>query len=440
MEKIRYPLDKKLLSIRKISNKLIEREGLSIPVDILTLVGKYAVVECDDIPFSDAICINVESNPLIIYNSNTMETRLRFTLAHELGHILIPWHTGVISCHTEDEISIGAYEYEELEKQANTFASELLMPTHWLVELINKNRISGLESIIDKICTKANVSFLACLYAVTDTLPEGYFVSIKRLIEGYIQKKSNKDNTIFHLYNRSDFSLEWLKINSINNGIIRKQSHIINWIDLGEGIQHYYIEQLLEKKTIKDIVRVFKTIFEDNKLSPANCLNTLCECLPEGYILKIKLKNSQYYNYIKTNNTFINPRLIEDSDIALVEWYDIYCINKDEYNNELFKIYLWKFESFSKVEDDLEDKRDSKTILRDIIDSNIYNEERVRMFSRINGIIGGLNSRVDQLSKELFYNALKQKFIGRDDLVLITENEDFDKFLRKKTIEIYLKK
>lgn len=54
----------------------------------------------------------------------TYEPRVRFTLAHELGHLVIPWHTGVQGC-APNRSSSGGFE---LEQQADTFAGGLLLP------------------------------------------------------------------------------------------------------------------------------------------------------------------------------------------------------------------------------------------------------------------------------------------------------------------------
>lgn len=43
-------------------------------------------------------------------------------------------------------------------------------------------------------------------------------------------------------------------------------------------------------------------------------------------------------------------------------------------------------------------------------------------------------------SKQEFYNILKQKFLSRSDLELITNTEEFDQFLFRKTEEIFQKK
>jgi len=89
---------------QKIAINYIAKNNLSLPIDIDKIISDYAHVEYDDIPFNyDAIQIDSKkygNKPLIIINNNLSYRRKRFTLAHELGHIILPWHIGTISCHT----------------------------------------------------------------------------------------------------------------------------------------------------------------------------------------------------------------------------------------------------------------------------------------------------------------------------------------------------
>lgn len=61
------------------------------------------------------------------YNSNQAKVRQRFTIAHELGHFL--------SGHDDLKIVEDGFDKNTVkEKEANSFASELLMPKDLLVE------------------------------------------------------------------------------------------------------------------------------------------------------------------------------------------------------------------------------------------------------------------------------------------------------------------
>jgi hypothetical protein len=56
---------------------------------------------------------------------------MRFTLAHELGHIVIPWHIGSIfdDIEADQNYDLAAWC---IEQEANRFASEILMPFNFM--------------------------------------------------------------------------------------------------------------------------------------------------------------------------------------------------------------------------------------------------------------------------------------------------------------------
>src|SRR4051794_26244058 len=87
----------------KLANLVLRRKGLSPPVDVRTLAASYADVEEDNFPVSvDAVAIRRPFNherPLILLNRRPAiwRGRLRFTIAHEIGHIVIPYHPGWLS-------------------------------------------------------------------------------------------------------------------------------------------------------------------------------------------------------------------------------------------------------------------------------------------------------------------------------------------------------
>ena len=84
---------------------------------------------------------------LINANPNNGRQRQRFTLAHELGHFLNPWHTphneAGFMCGKADikfggfHIKPGLSRYEVQELEANSFAIELLAPKQRIISLSN---------------------------------------------------------------------------------------------------------------------------------------------------------------------------------------------------------------------------------------------------------------------------------------------------------------
>jgi hypothetical protein len=74
----------------------------------------------------DALTVGIDTpRPQVFLRSGaTYEPRVRFTLAHELGHLIIPWHTGVKGCVPGPGLG-GLIDQEQ---EANRFAGSLLLP------------------------------------------------------------------------------------------------------------------------------------------------------------------------------------------------------------------------------------------------------------------------------------------------------------------------
>jgi hypothetical protein len=120
-----------------LAHRLYLRLKLEPPVDIEALVKRYADLEVVKFPVDvDGVCLDLKvpgRRPRVVVNSRKPPNRVRFTLAHELGHLLIPWHVGSIVDET-DAIEEGLDDYWDMEAEANRFASELLMPSAWIQE------------------------------------------------------------------------------------------------------------------------------------------------------------------------------------------------------------------------------------------------------------------------------------------------------------------
>lgn len=126
----------------KIARKILALHKLTVPFDLDELVSKYSEVIYKTIPISrvDGICMNLKcpgKKTKVIVNTSTSVNRQRFTLAHELGHIIIPWHLGTII----DDLNINKTnsKYWNLETEANRFASELLMPFEWIYRKLEEH-------------------------------------------------------------------------------------------------------------------------------------------------------------------------------------------------------------------------------------------------------------------------------------------------------------
>nr|VFJ90647.1 MAG: protein of unknown function (DUF955) [Candidatus Kentron sp. H]VFJ91759.1 MAG: protein of unknown function (DUF955) [Candidatus Kentron sp. H]VFJ98389.1 MAG: protein of unknown function (DUF955) [Candidatus Kentron sp. H] len=154
-----------------MAQRLLARHALEPPFDLDGLVEKYAVIDRRRIPFSaDGISISIDGTkkPEIIINTIHPKTRQKFTLAHELGHIIIPWHTGTILSHTTYLGADVRWEYREMESEANRFAAELLLPTRWIGGKFRE--ADSISEFLHSILSDSGASKEAAFIKVFDTL------------------------------------------------------------------------------------------------------------------------------------------------------------------------------------------------------------------------------------------------------------------------------
>ncbi|MNG98779.1 hypothetical protein D3C77_334110 [compost metagenome] len=158
-----------MIPVEKMAARLLNRHNLKPPFDLYALASNYASIEYHHFPFdADGITVGIGGNekPQILINSHSPETRKKFTLAHELGHVIIPWHTGTIISHLNP---LGTHlEYRDMESEANQFAAELLIPQSWLHSL--EDDFYSVENLIKTVLKDTGVSRDAALIKIFNTI------------------------------------------------------------------------------------------------------------------------------------------------------------------------------------------------------------------------------------------------------------------------------
>ncbi|MET0081142.1 MAG: ImmA/IrrE family metallo-endopeptidase [Candidatus Thiodiazotropha lotti] len=181
----------------RIARRLVQRLELSPPVDIKSLVHSYAELSFKKIPEAciDGICLNLKvsgKRPTVIVNSDNPPNRKRFTLAHELGHILIPWHLGSIIDNLDVEESSTIYDYWQMEKEANTFAAEVLMPYEWVDNLTDD--VENLAESHKTIAQDCEVSGLAAALRLISFFEPGVVYAVTS--GGAVEYSGRSEGTI----------------------------------------------------------------------------------------------------------------------------------------------------------------------------------------------------------------------------------------------------
>ena len=135
------------MQIRKRAVELLDSNNLfSAPVSLDDLAKKLGIrVKHEDLEDEvSGFLVAKEGRSTVVLNKNHHHNRRRFTLAHEIGHFVL---------HKElDEVFLDANltyfrskDYpgadSRIEREANCFAAELLMPKRIIAKLIEKKNM-----------------------------------------------------------------------------------------------------------------------------------------------------------------------------------------------------------------------------------------------------------------------------------------------------------
>lgn len=164
-------------------------------MDVLSVAKSLADVAEKAIPEDvDGLCLDIgipDKRPKIWVNRRLQEHRKRFTLAHEIGHIVIPWHSGSIVDQLDLEDPGERIEYYQLETEANRFAAELLMPDAWSTRICNES--DNMASAMKTIAMVADVSAYAAALRVVQKGPPGHVMAA--VVQGEIQWSNRTNGT-----------------------------------------------------------------------------------------------------------------------------------------------------------------------------------------------------------------------------------------------------
>ncbi len=167
----------KNLSLR-IKN-LLQNSGITEPpVDIRKIVSDCGAKAT---PFElgeeiSGVLVMDNGKGTIGYNSSNSRVRQRFTIAHELGHLLqhvtAPSEVFVDKDFIVKFRSNKPYTNKELrqEREANAFAAAILMPKDFIIREVSKSDYNGLSEtqLIEKLAKVFEVSVPAMTYRFSD--------------------------------------------------------------------------------------------------------------------------------------------------------------------------------------------------------------------------------------------------------------------------------
>ncbi|GGJ88955.1 hypothetical protein GCM10010123_18160 [Pilimelia anulata] len=201
------------------------------------MLQKYADIEILSWPYlCDGLTVGLTTGgrPKVFLKAINNSLRQRFTAAHELGHVLLPWHTELIECHSPDEETtdyIGGLR----EREASSFASHLLLPDRFLSPHCDNG--VDMPALLDAVHT-AEVSAAAGLIALTRSVPPGIALVLNETKPFYSHGTAYPRPTVFEEAGKpllSKIAVEQ------GNVILRRQS-----------VQWYKLEQFVKPRDVSD--------------------------------------------------------------------------------------------------------------------------------------------------------------------------------------------
>lgn len=154
---------------------LLESLGeVRLPVRVHELVKKYAFLQHDDL--ADEVSGMLIPRPegsskrwIVVVNKNHSPERRRFSMAHELGHLVLheyrtPHADGIKKVRFRDTTSSLGTDRDEIE--ANQFAAEILMPAKLLIPRLehlglgtwDNTQTKATSSLIEQLAADCRVS------------------------------------------------------------------------------------------------------------------------------------------------------------------------------------------------------------------------------------------------------------------------------------------
>ncbi|KAA3506218.1 ImmA/IrrE family metallo-endopeptidase [Agrobacterium vitis] len=121
-----------------------------VPIeDLASSINIIDILEMETEEFEGGLTTDPDKRKgVILYKAGTKGGRRRFTIAHEIGHFLIPWHKGDQRCTKKDMIERRIETLvQKQETEANRFAAGILMPRPWFVSDMRKLGDADVEHV-----------------------------------------------------------------------------------------------------------------------------------------------------------------------------------------------------------------------------------------------------------------------------------------------------
>ena len=215
---------------RRVAGLLVERLDLTPPVDVEALLRSRAELHRVDWPFADidAIMIGLgfRTTPTVYYRATDNLFRERFTLAHELGHLTLP-HLPRENCSIQSDGEMDLQRDYTAEDEADVFASCLLLPDRWLLELVRRHAYDMTQVLRE--LNEAEVTTQAALRGLRRVLLAGWAFAAYRGTTII----STPGTAVPGLYEAD--ALTQLEKHSVASGSADLNGYTVRWFQLAES-------------------------------------------------------------------------------------------------------------------------------------------------------------------------------------------------------------
>src|SRR5258706_1194895 len=163
-----------LARAKACASELLERFGVKTPPVPVDRIGKSLGIMVQSARFDDELsgmAFLKENVPIIGVNSNHHPNRQRYTIAHELAHICLHLDELESAVHVDQSsVSslrrdlVSAEGTDPLEREANAFAAELLMPKKLLAGALDDRMLDLDDDRLIALAKRFKVSLMALQY------------------------------------------------------------------------------------------------------------------------------------------------------------------------------------------------------------------------------------------------------------------------------------
>jgi len=151
------------------------QEDADLPIDLDKIIHNEGNIRSRPANYGDKFDGRIEyisdKKIFILYHPMAISPRVRFSIAHELGHFYIPEHRKLPLDGKSHNSKPGFISDKRLEREADEFASYLLVPEKYLNKLICQKAFLTLKDLL-KLANELQVSATAMAIRYTKMTPE----------------------------------------------------------------------------------------------------------------------------------------------------------------------------------------------------------------------------------------------------------------------------